>query len=61
VLKRLNSCGSIVAVERLKREREAVLGVRFSGEGKAGRLKVVEGGELVVGEDGMMAAGVQSE
>lgn len=30
-----NSCEGIVAVERLERKREAVLDVRFSGEGKA--------------------------
>lgn len=35
MVKRLNSCGGILAVERLEREREAVLKVRFSGEGKA--------------------------
>lgn len=36
VVKTWKSCEGIVAVERLEREREAVLGVRFSEEGKAG-------------------------
>ena len=35
MVKRLNSCGSIVAVEGLKRELEAVLEVRVSWEGKS--------------------------
>jgi hypothetical protein len=36
VVKRLNSCEGIVAVERLcGRKLEAMLEVRFSGEGKA--------------------------
>ena len=43
MLKRLNSCEGIVAVGRLKREREAVLEVRVSGKGKS---EVVGGGEL---------------
>ena len=34
-MKSLNSCEGILAVERLEREREAVLVVRFSGRGKA--------------------------
>jgi hypothetical protein len=40
VVKRLNSCKGIVAVGNLKREREAVLEVRFSGKGKAEVLGV---------------------
>ena len=36
MLKSLNSCEGMLAVGRLKLEREAVLEVRFSGEGKAG-------------------------
>ena len=35
MVKSLNSCEGIVAVENLKLEREAVLEVRFSGKGKA--------------------------
>ena len=35
MLKTWKSCEGIVAVERLEREREAELVVRFSGEGKA--------------------------
>jgi hypothetical protein len=35
VVKRLNSCEDIVAVERLKLELEAMLGVRLSWRGKA--------------------------
>jgi hypothetical protein len=42
-VKRLNSCEGIVAVGRLKREREAVLEVRVSGNGKS---EVVGGVEL---------------
>jgi hypothetical protein len=42
-VKRLNSCEGIVAVGRLKREREAVLEVRVSGKGKS---EVVGGVEL---------------
>ena len=44
-MKRLNSCEGIVAVGRLKREREAVLEVRVSGKGKSEGV-VVGGVEL---------------
>jgi hypothetical protein len=43
VVKRLNSCEGIVAVERLKLELKAVLVVRFSWEGKTEGVVGYEG------------------
>jgi hypothetical protein len=55
-VKRLNSCEGIVAVGRLKLEREAVLEVRISGKGKSEGVVGGRGelGLVVLSWDGMM-------
>lgn len=62
MVKRLNSCEGIVAVERLKREREAGLEVRFSWWGRSEEVEKEGSGckwlivlEVMVTDGGMLA------